>query len=54
MVREINSAAFVKEATGAVFGGPDSSRWDARYYDAVRLIQTEETLIQGAIEDANV
>jgi len=29
----------VHGASGAVFGGPDSAKWDARWYEAVAILE---------------
>lgn len=47
LVQEIAAAEHVKEATGAVLFGTDSGRWDARFFDAVRLIHIEDIRIQN-------
>ncbi len=48
LVQQIAAAQHVKDATGAVLYGPDSGKWDARYFDAVRLIQIEDIKVQNA------
>jgi hypothetical protein len=39
LIAKFMRARRVREATGGVFGGADSSEWAARWYDAVETIQ---------------
>jgi hypothetical protein len=50
MVTEIGRAYHVKEGTGAWPGGMDSAAWDARWYDAVGLAETERRKLERAID----
>jgi hypothetical protein len=40
-IQEFDRAQRVKEATGGVLYGPDSSEWPARWFDVVDLLQIE-------------
>jgi len=48
LVMEIHAANQIHEATGSAFYGPDSSRWDARWFDAVRTVAVEEIRISNS------
>lgn len=52
LIHHINAADHIKDATGAAFFGTDSSRWDCRYFDAVRLVRIEDIKIQNAEYEA--
>lgn len=51
-VSEIFHMQRVKDATGAVPYGPDSSLWDARWHDAVRLFEIETNKVIAAQDKA--
>lgn len=42
----------VRKATGGVLYGPDSSKWSARWFDAVDVIQAEIQRIDSAFHKA--
>jgi hypothetical protein len=41
LIQEFMRAQRVREATGGVLYGPDSSAWPARWFDVVDLLQVE-------------
>lgn len=41
LIQDFMRAQRVKEATGGVLFGPDSSEWPARWFDVVDLLQME-------------
>lgn len=42
----------IKDLTGAIDFGPDSSMWDARHYDALFTIAHEDRRVENEIEQA--
>lgn len=52
LVTQISQAIRVKEMTGAWPGGPDSSRWSSRFYDAVEMAFIEQRRFDRAVDDA--
>jgi len=51
LVQILSSAEDIYRSTGAVALGPDASQWDARLYDAARLVANEEARIKNAHSD---
>ena len=52
MVTEISQGMRIKELTGAWAGGNDSSRWDARWFDAVDVAEMERRRTERAYDEA--
>lgn len=48
LASEIINTRDVKEATGAVLFGPDSSRWPVRWYDTWKLAELAEWQVEQA------
>ncbi|GAC1496117.1 MAG: hypothetical protein NVS1B6_00950 [Steroidobacteraceae bacterium] len=44
-MQELNEADWVKGGSGAYPGGMDSAQWESRWFDAVRLVQIENSHI---------
>jgi hypothetical protein len=54
MIRDFWRGARVREASGGVMYGPDTSQWPARWFDAVDVIQLgieqQEAAAHAAVE----
>lgn len=51
LVNEVMRAEAVYERTGATLFGPDTAKWHTRWYDTVKLVQSEEWRVDNAIEE---
>jgi hypothetical protein len=50
MVDAVLNDKTVAKSTGSVLYGPDSAAWPSRWYDAVRVSQIEEWIVDEEIE----